>query len=217
MTFEGFPERALVFYEGLAADNSKAYWTDSKDVYDRCVAEPFRELLAELEPTFGPGKLFRPYRDVRFSKDKTPYKTQAAAAVGGGLYVALSAEGLFVGGGMYAMAGDQVQRLRAGVADDLTGSRLAELLTVLGRQGWDLAGEQLVRVPKPWDAGHPRADLLRHKSLVASQAWEAAPWLHTREALDRLAGAWLQLGPLLAWLGQRVGPTRAIAPSRQRG
>ena len=213
MSFKGFPERALLFYEGLEADNSKAYWTDSKDVYDRCVAEPFRELLTELEPTFGPGKLFRPYRDVRFSKDKTPYKTQAAAAVGGGFYVALSADGLFVGGGMYAMASDQVQRLRAAVADDLTGRQLTDLLAVLRGQAWQVGGDRLVRVPKPWDVEHPRAELLRHKSLVASQAWEPAPWLHTREALDRLAAAWRQLGPLLEWLELRVGPTRSADAS----
>ena len=213
MSFEGFPERAQLFYEGLEADNSKAYWTDSKDVYDRCVAEPFRELLTELEPAFGPGKLFRPYRDVRFSKDKTPYKTQAAAAVGGGLYVALSADGLFIGGGMYAMASDQVQRLRAAVASDLTGRQLTDLLAVLRGQAWQVGGDRLVRVPKPWDVEHPRAELLRHKSLVASQAWEPAPWLHTREALDRLAAAWRQLGPLLEWLELRVGPTRSADAS----
>jgi len=201
VSFEGFPERAQLFYEGLEADNSKAYWTDSKDVYDRCVAEPFRELLTELEPAFGPGKLFRPYRDVRFSKDKTPYKTQAAAAVGGGLYVDLSADGLFVGGGMYVMASDQVQRLRAAVA------------SVLRREAWEVGGSRLVRVPKPWDAEHPRAELLRHKSLVASQAWEPAPWLHTREALDRLSAAWRELGPFLEWLELRVGPTRSADAS----
>lgn len=208
MSFEGFPERALLFYEGLEADNSKAYWSDHKEVYDSCVASPFRELLLELEPHFGTGKLFRPYRDVRFSKDKAPYKTQAAATVGGGLYLALSASGLFVGGGMYAMTSDQVQRLRGAVADDLTGGALSALLLDLRGHGWDVGGEQLVRVPKPWDADHPRADLLRHKSLVASQAWEPQEWLHTRAALDRVRAAWAQLGPLVDWLGQRVGSPR---------
>lgn len=208
MSFGGFPEQALMFYEGLEADNSKAYWTDHKDTYDTCVAGPFRELLAALEPEFGPGKLFRPYRDVRFSKDKTPYKTQAAAIVGGSLYVALSADGLFVGGGMYAMASDQVQRLRAAVADDLTGGQLSALLAVLAGNGWEVGGDQLVRVPKPYDATHPRAELLRHKSLIASQARQPQEWLHTSEVRDRLAAAWGELGPMVGWLEQRVGPPR---------
>ena len=208
MSFDGFPEQALVFYEGLEADNSKAYWTDHKDVYDSCVAEPFHALLTELEPTFGNGKLFRPYRDVRFSKDKTPYKTQAAAILDGGLYVALSAEGLFVGGGMYVMTSDQVQRLRSAVADDLTGGQLTKMLRTLTTTGWGVSGEQLVRVPKPYDPEHPRADLLRHKSLVASQQWEPLPWLHSREAVERLTVAGKQLTPLVQWLQQRVGPPR---------
>ena len=76
--FDGFPERALIFYEGLEADNSKPYWTDHKAVYEECVQAPMLALLAELEPEFGAAKFFRPYRDVRFAKDKTPYKTNAA-------------------------------------------------------------------------------------------------------------------------------------------
>ena len=70
MSFDGFPDEALVFYEGLEADNSKAYWTDHKAVYDGCVAAPMKALLEELT-SFGEAKLFRPYRDVRFSKDKS--------------------------------------------------------------------------------------------------------------------------------------------------
>jgi uncharacterized protein (DUF2461 family) len=79
VTFRGFPEEALIFFEGLEADNSKPYWTDHKDSYDEHVRAPVLALLAELEDEFGAGKIFRPYRDVRFSKDKTPYKTNVAA------------------------------------------------------------------------------------------------------------------------------------------
>jgi uncharacterized protein (DUF2461 family) len=68
--FAGFPEEALVFYEGLRADNTKAYWTDHKSLYDAAVRAPMQALLDELEPEFGRAKLFRPYRDVRFAKDK---------------------------------------------------------------------------------------------------------------------------------------------------
>ncbi len=107
--FEGFPEEALVFYEGLEADNTKAYWTDHKHVYDRAVRAPLDALLADLAPEFCPAQVFRPYRDVRFSKDRTPYKTHAAAVVetDGSLYVQLGAEGLYVGGGYWHTASDQ--------------------------------------------------------------------------------------------------------------
>ena len=81
MAFEGFPEQALEFYEGLEADNSKTYWTAHRGEYETHVRTPMVGLLEELAPEFGTAKLFRPYRDVRFSSDKTPYKTHQGAVV----------------------------------------------------------------------------------------------------------------------------------------
>ncbi|MEP6695766.1 MAG: DUF2461 domain-containing protein [Pseudonocardiales bacterium] len=213
MGFTGFPERALTFYEGLAADNTKAYWTDHKAIYDECVAAPLQALIDALEPEFGEAKFFRPYRDVRFSNDKTPYKTQAAAIVHdshgeGGLYLALSAEGLFVGGGYFHTSADQAQRLRAAVDGDRTGTELAAIVGTLTKQKWDIGGEALKRVPKPWDDTHPRAALLRHKSLIASRSEPPAPWLHTAQAKMRVAKAWRQLLPINAWLADNVGAAR---------
>ena len=213
--FAGFPEQALVFYEGLEADNTKAYWADHKAVYDTAVKAPLEALLAELEPEFGPAKVFRPYRDVRFSKDKTPYKTHAAAVVegDGSLYVQLGADGLYVGGGFWHTATDQVQRLRAAVADDVTGPQVQALLD--GLTGWEVLGERLQRVPKPYPPDHPRADLLRAKTLAAGLRFEPAEWLHEPECRDRVADAWRQVQPLNAWLARHVGPTRV--PERPRG
>ena len=81
MTFSGFPDEGLVFYEGLEADNSKSYWTEHRQAYDEHVRQPMQELADELAPEFGTPKLFRPYRDVRFSHDKTPYKTHQGAVL----------------------------------------------------------------------------------------------------------------------------------------
>ncbi|MCA1713004.1 MAG: DUF2461 domain-containing protein [Actinobacteria bacterium] len=217
MTFEGFPEQALVFYEGLRADNTKAYWTDHKAVYDSCVKAPMEALLARLEPEFGSGKLFRPYRDVRFSKDKTPYKDHAGAALYGmdgssGLYVQLNADGLYVAGGSWRLESDQVARLRLAVADDASGPRLAKLLKALERKGWSIGGDRLVRVPKPFDAEHPRANLLRAKSLSAGYVFEPDEWLHEPECLAKVVQHWRDLKPLLDWLGRHVGPSRPPAP-----
>jgi uncharacterized protein (TIGR02453 family) len=211
----GFPEEALVFYEGLEADNTKAYWTDHKDVYERAVKAPLDALLAELAPEFGTAKVFRPYRDVRFSKDKTPYKTHAAAVVegDGSLYVQLGADGLYVGGGFWHTESDQVQRLRAAVDDDLPGRQLEAVLD--GLAGWEVMGERLKRVPKPYAPDHPRAALLQHKTLAAGLRMEPAEWLHTAECVDRVAAAWRQVQPLNAWLSQHVGPTRQERPPRR--
>ena len=103
MAFRGWPAEALDFYDGLEADNSKTYWTAHKAVYDDKVRAPMTELLAELEPEFGPAKIFRPYRDVRFSADKSPYKTSCAASFERGGYLQLTAAGLAAGAGAYMM------------------------------------------------------------------------------------------------------------------
>ena len=194
MTFPGFPEAALDFYEGLVADNSKAYWTDHKAVYDTAVRAPMQALLDDLGPEFGEAKLFRPYRDVRFSKDKTPYKTAAAAAIGddvqGGLYVQLSVD-----------------------AEDLSGSRLVALLDELRGQGFTVEGERLKRVPPEFGPDHERADLLTLKTLWAAKTLPPDEQLHRPALREAVDGAWRQLQPLNGWLAQHVGPTRV---ERQR-
>ena len=213
MSFAGFPDEALDFYEGLEADNSRAYWTDHRAVYDAGVKAPMEALLAQLEPEFGAAKLFRPYRDVRFSKDKTPYKTAAAAAIGddvqGGLYVQLSAAGLMVAGGAHGLATDQARRLRAAVADDLPGTALVRVLDALQAQGFTVEGERLKRVPKEFGDDHPRAGLLTLKTLFAVRQHPPQDWLHGPEAATRLAEDWRALAPLNAWLADHVGPSRS--------
>ncbi|MFM9105647.1 MAG: DUF2461 family protein, partial [Chloroflexota bacterium] len=77
--FAGFPPEAVAFYEGLRADNSKRTWEASRHVYERAVRGPMQALAAEVDEAYRPLRLFRPYRDVRFSKDKSPYKLQQGA------------------------------------------------------------------------------------------------------------------------------------------
>jgi len=216
--FDGFPERALIFYEGLEADNSKPYWTDHKAVYEECVKAPMLALLAELEPEFGPAKFFRPYRDVRFARDRTPYKTNAAASVGdgagAGLYLSLSADGLFLGGGYYHTAPDQVERLRRAVADDVRGAELERVLARVRKAGFEVHGDRMVRAPRGYPADHPRIELLKHRTLTAYRQWPPEPWLHGRDALARIRKAWRSLAPLTTWLSANVGPSDQPADRR---
>ena len=207
MSFSGFPAEAFTFYEGLEADNSKSYWAAHKAVFDSCVLAPMQYLLDELEPTFGAAKMFRPYRDVRFSKDKSPYKTRQYAVVHlgsagiAGLYVGIDADGLHLGGGLYQASTEQARRMRAAIAEDRTGRELRKILDKLQAQGFELAGEQLKRVPKPWDGTHPRADLLRYKALTAHAHHPPDTWVHTRKAKDEVVTRWKALAPLNDWMG----------------
>ena len=205
---------ALDFFEGLEADNSKTYWTANKAIYDEKVYAPMAALVADLEAEFGTGKIFRPYRDVRFSADKTPYKTNIAAVLGEG-YVQLSAAGLSAGLGTYQMAPDQLARYRAAVADDGSGAALERVIAAIARRKIAVTGhDELKTVPRGYDRNHPRADLLRYKGLVAWQEWPAAPWLSTPKAKDRVIEFLRTSAPLMSWLDTHVAPS--TSPERSR-
>ncbi len=209
MSFAGFPERALVFYEGLEVDNSKTYWTDHRAVYDECVKAPMEALLAELAAEFGEAKFFRPYRDVRYAKDKTPYKTHAAAVVhgagGGGLYVQISAAGLLLGGGAWRLETDQVQRMRLAIADDHLGPALEDELAGLRKAGWEIAGNPVKTRPQGYDKDHPRLNLLRFRSLSAYSNYGDQPWLSNRKALSQVRRGWRRLAALNDWIAVHMG------------
>jgi uncharacterized protein (TIGR02453 family) len=190
MRFTGFPPEAITFYEGLEADNSKGYWTANRGVYEEALKAPMTAMLTELEPEFGRFRTFRPNRDVRFSKDKSPYKTSIAAASeteGGAMhYVQLSAEGLLVGSGYFHMMNDQLVRFRAAVDDERRGSYMANLVAKLEKAGYKMiAIDELKTAPKGYAKDHPRVALLRRKGLALSRQWPVAAWLHTAAARKR--------------------------------
>ena len=214
MSFSGWPEEALDFYDGLAADNSKTYWTAHRQIYEAAVLRPMTELVEELAPEFGEAKIFRPYRDVRFSKDKTPYKTHIGALVGRG-YVQFSAQGLAVGNGMYGMAPDQLDRYRQAVAGDHTGGQLEDAIAAIEKEGIGVSGRDVLKsAPRGYPADHPRIELLRYKGIVAWKEWPVEAWLETVAARDRVAGFWRATRPLSTWLADNVGPSASEGVAR---
>ena len=199
MAFRGWRVEALEFFEGLEAENSKAYWQRNKDVYEKLVRAPMEELLAELAPEWGDGRVFRPYRDVRFSRDKSPYKTHIGAMVGEG-YVQLSAEGLAAGSGMWEMAPDQLERFRDAVDAERSGKALSKLVAGARAAGLELmAHETLKTAPRGYPKDHPRIELLRYKGLVTWRDWGAGAWLGTRRAQDRIVEFLTRSRPIDSW------------------
>ncbi|MCB1014367.1 MAG: DUF2461 domain-containing protein [Acidimicrobiales bacterium] len=216
MAFRGWPAEALDFYEGLEADNTKTYWNEHKAFYDESVKGPVVELLAELAPVYGEGKVFRPYRDVRFSADKTPYKTHLGAMVGDCGYVQLSAEGLAAGRGYYGLAKDQLDRYRRAVAGDATGGALESVVADLEGAGYGVTAHgELKTAPRGYPKDHPRIGLLRKKGLAAWKQWPAAAWLGTAKAKDRLVAFYEAAEPLQDWLDTHVGPSELEDPRRR--
>lgn len=201
MAFEGWPAEAVEFYEGLEADNSKVYWQDHRTVYDTCV----KALLAELVEEFGAAKLFRPHRDVRFSADKSPYKTNCAARIGDG-YVSFSAEGLSVGSGLYMPDRAALTRYRDAVDAERTGTELTTIVAVLREAGYQVMAHEVLRTaPKGFPKDHPRIDLLRYKGIAMMKSWPVGSWLGTRKAKDQVVGTLRAAQPLSQWLASNVG------------
>ena len=215
VAFHGWPEEALDFYDGLEEDNSKAYWTANKAIYDEAVFGPMNELTEELGKQFGETKIFRPNRDIRFSADKSPYKTAIGAVIGPG-YVQFSASGLAAGNGMYEMASDQLVRYREAVAEDMTGHELERIIAAITSQDISVQGRNVLKTaPRGYPADHPRIDLLRYKGVVAWREWPVEPWLSTAAAKDKVAAFILTTQPLHDWLHTRVGPSQ-LPESRRR-
>jgi uncharacterized protein (TIGR02453 family) len=207
--FTGFPMAALDFYEDLEHNNSKAFWDEHKKVFTEQIATPMKALAAALEPEFGPAKIFRPNRDVRFSADKSPYKTHHGAYVAGagpvGWYVQISASGMMVGGGFYEAGPPQLAIVRAAIDDDVSGPELEKLMAKYATDGWDIGGDEVKTAPRGYPKDHPRIELLRKKSL-----WVGRDYGHEGvdkpEILDRIRADWNALRPLNAWFEARDLP-----------
>ena len=205
MAFTGWPVEGVEFYEGLQADNSKVYWQEHKAVYERDVRGPMEQLLAELAGEFGAGKLFRPYRDVRFSADKTPYKTNCAATLGAG-YISFSADGLSTGAGLYLPDSAALQRYRTAVTQEKSGNELVAIVTALHKAGYEtMAHEVLKTAPRGVSKDHPRIDLLRHKGIAMMKTWPVGAWLGTAKAQERVVTTLRAAAPLGDWLTRYVG------------
>jgi uncharacterized protein (TIGR02453 family) len=209
--FAGWKGDFKGFFLGLKVSNSKAYFESHRKQYEHHVKAPMVALLADLEPEFGAGRLSRPNRDIRFSADKSPYKTHVAASVGyesgtgSGYYVSVSPDGLFLGAGTYQLSPDQLERFRAAVAAERTGTALQAIVTSLENDGYEISGEALKSAPRGYPADHPRIGLLRRKSMTAGRSHALARWLQTAAARDRVIAAWRAAGPLNAWLAANLG------------
>jgi len=207
--FNGFPEAALDFYDDLELDNTKSFWEAHKHVYDEAVRLPMLALTAPLAEEFGPAKVFRPYRDVRFAKDKTPYKSAQGAFVpvgpATGWYVEIGSPGVRVGGGYYQAGGPDLARIRAAIDTEHSGEELERLVTGLCRQyGFEIRGEQLKTSPRGYPADHPRIDLLRYKSMALGKSYGFEKVIHTPKLLDKVREDWRALRPLVEWVAARV-------------
>lgn len=208
VTFTGFPIAALDFYDDLEIDNTKSFWEAHKAVYAESVKAPMAALTDALAPEFGKAKIFRPYRDVRFSKDKTPYKTHQGAFVpvgaATGWYVEVSARGVRSGGGFYEASGANLARIRESIDNEATGTQLGRILAKLEKAGFEIGGERLKTAPRGYSAEHPRIELLRCKSITVGRPYGFDKVIHSPALVEAVRADWRALRPLVEWVADRV-------------
>lgn len=217
--FRGFPVEALRFYERLADDNSRAFWQANRADYEQFVRAPMVAMLEVLGDR-GPFHVFRPYNDVRFAKNRPPYKEHVAGVGesegGASFYVQFSASGLMAGSGYYSLATDQLERFRAAVADEHRGGEVVAIVATLRAARLSIgAMSELKTAPRGYPKDHPRIELLRRKGLIAYREWPVAGWLHTAKAADRVREAWDAADDMNRWLDTHVGPSE-LAPEDAR-
>jgi uncharacterized protein (TIGR02453 family) len=205
--FSGWPEEFQRFFIGLELDNSKRYFEANRGTYDESVRAPMVALMESLEGDYGAAKVFRANRDIRFSKDKSPYKTNIAAhngkdGIGG--YLSLDKKGLTVAVGCYELTAEQLAKYRKRVAAEASGAPLAAIVARLEKAGYKMGGEQLKRVPAGWPQDHPRARMLRHKLLYGYRDFGLQPWLGSAAARAKVVKVFADTEPLAAWLRKYV-------------
>ena len=187
MAFTGFADPNGKFFKQLAKNQSREWFQEHKTHYEETWAKPLLDLLTDVSAGIDKAypycdievpKVFRIYRDVRFGKDKTPYKTSISGTLaikGGGnvmdkpvaLYLQLGSEA-FAAAGHYMMPPEKLAKVRRAMVDAKLGKELGAITKALAKRGFTFdASEKLARVPKGFDPEHPLADFLRMKGLVA--------------------------------------------------
>lgn len=219
MAFQGFPASGLAFLRDLGRNNDRDWFEAHRAVWDEEIipamlawcgelAERLRDLMPRLifVPRVG-GSLYRLNRDIRFSRDKSPYKTHVAALLweGGekhdapGVYLHVSPGEVIFGGGLYVFEEGRLDRYRKLLQGDAA-DRLELALKRAKKSGLKPDGEKLQRAPRGFDPEGPYADLAKYKGLVVGKTVQPAGWLHTREALERSEAMARAYAPLHSWL-----------------
>jgi uncharacterized protein (TIGR02453 family) len=223
-SFDGFPPEAFAWFSELEADNTRAWFTAHRETYDRTVRGPLEAMLEDLAAELGGRvRMFRQNRDVRFSADKSPYKTTTYGLIVErpdglpSLYAQLSARGLYAGAGYHVRAADQLTRFREAVVEDAAGPELERVIAAAEAAEIEVFGEALKTAPRGYPRDHPRIRLLRHKALGAGRRLDArVDGIPGVRALEHARTTWAGCGPLTSWLDEHVGPSEVVDETRSR-
>lgn len=218
--FSGFADTEGKFFKALARHQDRAWYAEHKGAFEEGWSKPMSALLGELRAKIDGAypdcdleepKVFRLHRDVRFSTDKSPYKTNVSGVIAArkglkvaeapaAIYVQLGLENI-VAAGLYMMDKDQLARYRAAVLDDARGAELGKIVKALEKKGFSLsAGEALKTAPRGIDPAHPRIELLKKKGLIAMSPEIPTASLTSRDFLQWVSTQAKAMAPLVRWL-----------------
>ena len=219
--FDGFTPAVRKWFQGLEADNSRDYFQAHRDFYEESIRGQMEALLDELSDKFeGDVKMFRQNRDLRFSPDKSPYKTQTygvirhSADAPHGLFASISARGLVAGGGYYRLARDQLDRYRDAVVDDKRSPGLEKAIAKAQKAGLELWGESLATAPRGYPKDHERIELLRRKSVALGATLKIGSGIGRADGMRFVTKTWNAAAPVTAWLDEHVGGSTLSARRR---
>jgi uncharacterized protein (TIGR02453 family) len=224
--FTGFADADGKFFKKLAKNQDRDWFNAHKAEYEEGWAKPMSALLDAVRPRIDGAyedvelaepKLFRLHRDVRFSADKSPYKTHVSGLIAArpgravmeapaALYLQIGHDERFAAAGFYIMPKEALAGFRAALLDDARGKEIAKIVKALEKKGFVMeAGEETKRVPAGVDPDHPRADLLRKKGLIARYPDIDPALLVSPDLADWLVQRSRDVAPLIRWLVFETG------------
>jgi uncharacterized protein (TIGR02453 family) len=222
--FEGFGPAVRRWFQGLEADNSRAYVTANREFFEEAIRGQMESLLTELSAKFGGEvKIFRQHRDIRFSPDKSPYKTNTYGVLrgpeiaAGGLYASISARGLVAASGYHVMARDQLDRFRDAIAAEREGAQLSKVVAKAEQAGLEPWGGSLATAPRGYPKDHERIELLRRKSLALGATLKFGRGISRSDGLQFVTRTWRAAAPVTGWLDEHVGASAIETSPARRG
>ena len=226
MPFTGFPSETFAFLKGLAKNNRKDWFEDHREDYENFHLAPAKAFVEAISPGLKKisknvnaearvnGSIFRINRDVRFAKDKRPYKTtldlwfwegEKRGWEAPGFYLRLMPDGFMAGAGLHSFSPGQLKRYRAAVLDVKAGAALLKCVQKL--DGLKLGEATRKIVPRGLPADHPRRAFLLLDGLFCTHEAPLPKTVHTAKFVDLCLGIFAQAHPLSLWLGKYVTHT----------
>jgi uncharacterized protein (TIGR02453 family) len=218
--FNGFHDETIQFLSDLKDNNSKEWFDENRERYDKYITEPSRkfvvsmgERLKEISPDIHAEpkvnkSLFRMNRDIRFSPDKSPYKTNLGIVFWEGprkrmecpgFYFHLESDSLMLAGGMHILPKDLLDPYRKIVSEEGPAGELNKILERARRNGIEVGGIQYKRIPRGFTVDHPNSYLLKHNGVYGMETTSIPDELFSEKLIDYSLERFTKIDPMNRW------------------